>query len=321
MTDVLNLALKKEIFERLTGGELTEIPIEKTNWWKKRLMDVDTGRFKPFAVVSVSCGSSEKFLYPIEKIELRDDVFYITITQPKDNDEEEESVDIFDSDFEPDDNPEDRANDEYVEQIVETQNFNPEIVEPITVAPETVTTVEDELLEPADVNPVTVNEDGSVEQKQTYARPNVNVKEIAEKFQRQLDEMLDNQENIAKKNDDVKIAVWNLLNEFCKLNDVYVVNMPNVTIRFNGQILGCKKRLIADRDNDVRFNFKKEEFIKYETASDEEYVNWIANSLKRILSGNYVFINKNACGFRKCSGNNLVFVLSYIDKKRYLFKK
>ena len=79
MADVLNLALKKEIFEGLKNGVSNEIPIEKTNWWKKRLMDVDTGRFKPFKQVIATCGSADKFLYDIEKIELVGDTFIITV--------------------------------------------------------------------------------------------------------------------------------------------------------------------------------------------------------------------------------------------------
>lgn len=297
MTDVLNLALKKDLFESLTSGEINVIPIEKTNWWKKRLMDVDTGRFKPFAVVSATCGSSDKYFYPIEGIELKDDVFYITITQPEENDG---------SDYEPEEEP----------VVIEPETISPEVIEP-----ETLVTPGTEPLEPTNINPVTVNEDGTVTQKQIYVRPTINVKDIEEKLKRQIDEMLNHQTDIANNNDDVKIAVWNVLNEFCKNNDVFVVNMPNVTIRYNGQIIGCKKRLIADRDNDVRFNFKQEEFVKYTTSSNDDYVKWIENCLNKLLPGNYVFINKNACGFRKCSGDNLIFILSYIEKKRYLFRK
>ena len=82
MADVLNLALKKEIFEGLKNGVTNIIPIEKTNWWKKRLMDVDTGRFKPFKEVVASCGSADKYLYEIEDIKLEGDTFYITVSNP-----------------------------------------------------------------------------------------------------------------------------------------------------------------------------------------------------------------------------------------------
>ena len=69
MKSILNLALKKDVFEALQNGTTKEILIEKSNWWKKRLMDLDTGRFKQFDIACISSGSSDKVNYEIEKIE------------------------------------------------------------------------------------------------------------------------------------------------------------------------------------------------------------------------------------------------------------
>ena len=51
MSNVLNLALKKDIFDGLTNFHTNEIPIKKNDWWRKRLMDLDTGKFKNFDVI------------------------------------------------------------------------------------------------------------------------------------------------------------------------------------------------------------------------------------------------------------------------------
>ena len=77
--EILNLALKKEIFEGLLDGSLNEIPIKKSNWWKKRLMDENTGRFKNFMVVAATSGSSDKVYFEIKYIELRENNFIIGV--------------------------------------------------------------------------------------------------------------------------------------------------------------------------------------------------------------------------------------------------
>ena len=74
MANVLNLALKKNIFDELTNFRINEIPIKKNDWWKKRLMDLDTGVFKKFDVACVSCGSSDKFNFEIDHIEESQDI-------------------------------------------------------------------------------------------------------------------------------------------------------------------------------------------------------------------------------------------------------
>jgi len=79
MTNVLNLALKKEIFEGLVNRTNNEIPIEKSSWWRKRLMDIDTGVFKDFDVVKASCGSADKLDFPIKKIVEKEDNFIVII--------------------------------------------------------------------------------------------------------------------------------------------------------------------------------------------------------------------------------------------------
>lgn len=90
MADILNLALKKAVFESLILKTSNEIVIEKTNWWKKRLMDIDTGKFKDFKIARVSCGSADKIDLPIENIKLNGENFIIKVTLPVDEQENKE---------------------------------------------------------------------------------------------------------------------------------------------------------------------------------------------------------------------------------------
>lgn len=92
MANVLNLALKKDIFEGLITKTNNEIPIEKTNWWTKRLKDIDTGVFKDFDIVKASCGSSNKFDFPIEKIEDRGEQYIVIVSFEKNNALNDENV-------------------------------------------------------------------------------------------------------------------------------------------------------------------------------------------------------------------------------------
>lgn len=303
MANVLNLALKKEIFDELINLKTNEIPIKKNDWWKKRLMDTDTGRFKYFDVASVSSGSSDKYNFEIDHIEARGSFFIVVVVLPKEDEEEpqeEEPIDIFDSDFEPDDNPEDRANDEYIEEIIETRQVNPEVIEPVTVTAVIVNG------EPVSIEPqkVVITEEHK--------------RAIIEKFTKQVQEI-----NIEQEESDVRPVVMKLLDEFCKKNDVFVVNMPNVTIRFNGQIVGYHggRRLIADRDKDVRFGFKKYELMKYNDTPDDLFVAEVNASLNKLLQNNYVFINRKACGFETTKNGELIFKVTAIEVKKYLFRR
>ena len=276
MTKILNLALKKDVFEGLQNQTTDEIPIENSKWWKKRLMDLDTGRFKDFTTVSASCGSPEKFLYEIKKIELRENNFVITVVLP------------------------DAISDE-----------KPQVEEPQT----------EEIPEP--VEPVKEPEPGPVE-KQEYEQPAVIITEKVgtEKVVTEVEKPQVEEEPVVKKETpDMKKVVTNLLNKFCELKDVYVITMPSVTIRNNGQVFGCKKRLIADRDSDVKFNFVKKEFVKYPYTPDGIFTVQILNYLNNLLKNNYVFINKSACGFREGDGGNLVFTILAIGKRKYFFAK
>lgn len=289
MADVLNLALKKEIFEGLKMGVTNEIPIEKTNWWKKRLMNVDTGRFKPFTEVVASCGSADKYVYEIEKIELVNDTFIVTVVNPKMNEPKGE--------------------------VISPEQIQAEIIEPVTI------------------NPVTINEDGMASMEKPIEPETImeDVKEMVieqmkseEQEQEEEPEPEPEPEEEQKEDKDAKdiyTLTNSLLDRFCSLKSVYVVNMPKVTIRNNGQIFGCNKRLIADRDSDVIFEFKTEEIVKRPNMGDGIFILKLTNLLASLLKNNYVFINRNECKFRKDDHDNLIFTLRAIAKRKYFFQK
>ena len=273
--EILNLALKKEIFEGLLDGSLNEIPIKKSNWWKKRLMDENTGRFKDFMVVNEKNGSSDKVYFEIKYIELRENNFIIGVKLI--------NMDEGDSDSD-----------------IDTNLDNGEVIAPNIINPE--------IIEPVKINPVTIETIVNVKE-------NVGISQIS-------------QDITATKEGNVKIdeysalkqTVLSLFDVFCNLEGNFVVNMPYITIRNNGQLVGTKYRFHIESDADTRVDYTKQEFVKHEDISDELFVNIIASYMKKLMISNYVFINKNASGFKYGPNGELIFVLYATGRRRYFFK-
>lgn len=281
--EILNLALKKEIFEGLLDGSLNEIPIKKSNWWKKRLMDENTGRFKNFMVVAATSGSSDKVYFEIKYIELRENNFIIGVKLI--------NMDEGDSDSD-----------------IDTNLDNGEIITPNVINPE--------VIEPVKINPVTIETGNTNTKIIVNVKENVGISQIS-------------QDITATKEGNVKIdeysalkqTVLSLFDVFCNLEGNFVVNMPYITIRNNGQLVGTKYRFHIESDADTRVDYTKQEFVKYEDISDELFVNTIASYMKKLMISNYVFINKNASGFKYGPNGELIFVLYATGRRRYFFQK
>lgn len=281
--EILNLALKKEIFEGLLDGSLNEIPIKKSNWWKKRLMDENTGRFKNFMVVAATSGSSDKVYFEIKYIELRENNFIIGVKLI--------NMDEGDSDSD-----------------IDTNLDNGEIITPNVINPE--------VIEPVKINPVTIETGNTNTKIIVNVKENVGISQIS-------------QDITATKEGNVKIdeysalkqTVLSLFDVFCNLEGNFVVNMPYITIRNNGQLVGTKYKFHIESDADTRVDYTKQEFVKYEDISDELFVNTIASYMKKLMISNYVFINKNASGFKYGPNGELIFVLYATGRRRYFFQK
>ena len=283
--EILNLALKKEIFEGLLDGSLNEIPIKKSNWWKKRLMDENTGQFKNFMVVAATSGSSDKVYFEIKYIELRDNNFIIGVKLI--------NMDEGDSDSD-----------------IDTNLDNGEVVAPNIINPE--------VIEPVKINPITIETD---ESGNTIAKMIVNVKENVGISQISQDITVTKEGNV--KIDEysaLKQTVLSLFDVFCNLEGNFVVNMPYITIRNNGQLVGTKYRFHIEKDADIRVDYTKQEFVKHEDISDELFTNTIASYMKKLMISNYVFINKNASGFKYGPNGELIFVLYATGRRKYFFK-
>ena len=283
--EILNLALKKEIFEGLLDGSLNEIPIKKNNWWKKRLMDENTGRFKDFMVVAATSGSSDKVYFEIKYIELRDNNFIIGVKLI--------NMDEGDSDSD-----------------IDTNLDNGEVIAPNVINPE--------VIEPVKINPITIETD---ESGNTIAKMIVNVKENVGISQISQDITATKEGNVKiDEYSTLKQTVLSLFDVFCNLEGNFVVNMPYITIRNNGQLVGTKYRFHIESDADIRVDYTKQEFVKHEDISDELFVNTIASYMKKLMISNYVFINKNASGFKYGPNGELIFVLYATGRRRYFFK-
>ena len=280
--EILNLALKKEIFEGLLDGSLNEIPIKKSNWWKKRLMDENTGRFKNFMVVAATSGSSDKVYFEIKYIEMRENNFIIGVKLI--------NMDEGDSDSD-----------------IDTNLDNGEVIAPNIINPE--------IIEPVKINPVTI------ETGNTNTKIIVNVKENVGISQISQDITVTKEGNVKiDEYSTLKQTVLSLFDVFCNLEGNFVVNMPYITIRNNGQLVGTKYRFHIERDADIRVDYTKQEFVKHEDISDELFVNTIASYMKKLMISNYVFINKNASGFKYGPNGELIFVLYATGRRKYFFK-
>ena len=280
--EILNLALKKEIFEGLLDGSLNEIPIKKSNWWKKRLMDENTGRFKNFMVVAATSGSSDKVYFEIKYIELRDNNFIIGVKLI--------NMDEGDSDSD-----------------IDTNLDNGEIITPNIINPE--------VIEPVKINPVTI------ETGNTNTKIIVNVKENVGISQISQDITVTKEGNVKiDEYSTLKQTILALFDVFCNLEGNFVVNMPYITIRNNGQLVGTKYRFHIESDADTRIDYTKQEFVKHEDISDELFVNTIASYMKKLMISNYVFINKNASGFKYGPNGELIFVFYATGSRKYFFK-
>ena len=273
--EILNLALKKEIFEGLLDGSLNEIPIKKSNWWKKRLMDENTGRFKNFMVVAATSGSSDKVYFEIKYIELRENNFIIGVKLI--------NMDEGDSDSD-----------------IDTNLDNGEVVAPNIINPE--------IIEPEKINPVTIETIVNVKE-------NVGISQISQDITVTKEGNVKIDEYSA-----LKQTVLSLFDVFCNLEGNFVVNMPYITIRNNGQLVGTKYRFHIEKDADIRVDYTKQEFVKHEDISDELFVNTIASYMKKLMISNYVFINKNASGFKYGPNGELIFVLYATGRRKYFFK-
>ena len=283
--EILNLALKKEIFEGLLDGSLNEIPIKKSNWWKKRLMDENTGRFKNFMVVAATSGSSDKVYFEIKYIELRDNNFIIGVKLI--------NMDEGDSDSD-----------------IDTNLDNGEVVAPNIINPE--------VIEPVKINPVTIETD---ESGNTIAKMIVNVKENVPISHISQDIIVTKEGNVKiDKYSELKQTILALFDVFCNLEGNFVVNMPYITIRNNGQLVGTKYRFHIESDADTRIDYTTQEFVKHEDISDELFTNTIASYMKKLMISNYVFINKNASGFKYGPNGELIFVLYATGRRKYFFK-
>ena len=191
------------------------------------------------------------------------------------------------------------------------EEINDEVIEPEVIEPE--------VIEHVTVNPVvdTVGNVTTTRSKGLYLSPEVR-EAIAKRFTVKFNEEMKKAVEY-----DVREEIFNIISAFCDNKDVFVVNMPFVTIRNTGQIIGYhgNRRLIADRDSDVRIDYQKYELTKYGYMSDLEFTTIVEKFLSNLLSGNYVFINRKYCGFDTAVTGELVLKIAVASRKKYLFKK
>ena len=88
MNDILNLTVKKEVFESICNGTSDEIYINRSKWWDKRMIE-ESGEPKDFRIVSISSGDSGKFDFPIWTIDIQKKHILVKIARVKEEKVEE----------------------------------------------------------------------------------------------------------------------------------------------------------------------------------------------------------------------------------------
>ena len=249
MSNILNLTLKKDVFESIRSGVSNDIFIEKTPYWEKRLTTPE-GEFKSWDIVRISSGSQEKLDYPIQTIALNiENQYMITVLR-----------------------------DANVVVGGDTDDIN-------IVVERSIDKIEQTLI---------VHKDG-------YVTPTTEVKELLD-------------EDVKKP---YKERINELLDDFCKNQDVYVVHNSQVTIATDGRILGTNRRLNFRGDNDARIDLRKDTIIKLKWMDDEQYVNLVSNELKKYLKSNYVFIWKSGCEWNTIFSGETELVIRIATVRKY----
>lgn len=228
MSDILNLTLKRDVYDGIIEGTTDKIIIDYSAWWNKRLKDIDTGRFKEFKVARISSGTDVKYDYDIVNIEQIKKCFVITldnadseehlvIEEPKTENETTETAETI---IKPDDDSIGTT------EIDETELIEPEILE-----------------EPAE-------------------EINVNLPEETEEVVSTMVETTESHD------DSHNCIFDYLDDFYYKQTNVYCINSSNVSILNNGRVVGCNKKFPVLMDCELRLKFQKFNVFKKNADED-----------------------------------------------------
>ena len=302
MSDILNLALKKDVYEGINSGTTNKIIIEWSNWWNKRLKDIDTGKFKDFDTVRISCGSAIKLEYSIENIEQINRDFVITVGK--------QSCGVSANDVQ---------ENEDVSEIndVENQLENTDNIEQHNDLDVDISQEGDEYIN-SDASEDKETDDESDEDKETDDESDNSISQEGDEYINS-DTNIDVSESNEDNNINLIDSINSILDDFCENNNVYVINAPVIRILPDGKIIGSSKKLIVDRDCETRLPFEYIEIVKYKTMTDLDFLSNLNLKLNEYLTRKYyVFINRNICGFTKRGSGEDVLVLRLTARKSYI---
>lgn len=111
--------------------------------------------------------------------------------------------------------------------------------------------------------------------------------------------------------------VADLIEQFCKAEDVITVGTPVVIVQAHGRILGNKKRLPLDNDVEIRFNIGSREIIYRDNMDDDSFISEVKRELKELLIGHYAFIWKKKCGVFSYPDGRLFCGLRISSKNKF----
>lgn len=114
----------------------------------------------------------------------------------------------------------------------------------------------------------------------------------------------------------------NIFEPIFESDSVFAINGRQIIIRPKGRVLGFKKTLPLNNDNDVRVEFDKQIKIYFDTNSEfdnldifENFKNQILENFTEILKNNFLFVWKRYTGIFMEDDGRIYFGMRYATRK------
>ena len=114
----------------------------------------------------------------------------------------------------------------------------------------------------------------------------------------------------------------NIFEPIFESNSVFAINGRQIIIRPKGRVLGFKKTLPLNNDNDVRVEFDKQIKIYFDTNSEfdnldifENFKNQILENFTEILKNNFLFVWKRYTGIFMEDDGRIYFGMRYATRR------
>lgn len=106
-----------------------------------------------------------------------------------------------------------------------------------------------------------------------------------------------------------------VLDKFCKNQNVIVVGTPRVSVRPNGVLFGLNRTLPIKNDVAINVDIEKQRFYFTYDMTENDFIEQFEQFLKKALFGNFVFIWKSKCAYKESKDGKRFLTLFYTTRK------